>query len=183
MGVVMRHNIMLLQANSAPKSEPLSSWFSFEDPGPLPPMPTPTTDDTTSTGDFRAPPTSTTLTPACTPVSGTTQPFKPTLSSTGPTKQAQKVRSNDPWATPVEPPVAEVELLSATLAGLGGDAWGGSSFGPDMGKPMALEAESQSQVPNQSAIKPPQGLPADSASACLHQNRVNCQETCTVAYS
>ena len=113
-----------LQANAAPKSEPLSSWFSFEDPGPLPPMPTPTVEEDTPI-DPKG-----------------TSPQPPTASFAEPAvaKQPETQPSIDAWATPVEPSAetkaTEKEVLASSLAGLDGDAWGGSSFGPDMGQPM-----------------------------------------------
>ena len=134
---------LCMQARAAVMSEPLASWTSFEDPGPLPPMPAPTPDDDPSDEDIFArpvttPATATTAQPPAATTAATAQPSTPAAAS-APASQASKQRSNDPWATPVEPPpevkAAENELLSATLAGLGGDAWG-NSFGPEMGKPL-----------------------------------------------
>lgn len=55
-------------------------------------------------------------------------------------KQPQTQPSIDAWAAPVEPShevkTAENNVLAASLAGLDGDAWGGSSFGPNMGPAM-----------------------------------------------
>lgn len=143
------------KASTAPHSQPLASWTSFEDPGPLPPMPAPTLDDDPSDQDIFAPlPTATAAQPS---TIAAAQPAKAAAAPSAesvPARQVSKQRSNDPWATPVEPPAevkaAENELLSVTLAGLGGDAWGGNSFGPEMGKPLK-EA----------------GLPQDSATAAV----------------
>ena len=56
-------------------------------------------------------------------------------------KQPATQASIDPWAAPVEPSAdvkaTESEVMAASLAGLEGDAWGGSAFGQDMGEPMA----------------------------------------------
>ena len=56
-------------------------------------------------------------------------------------KQPETQPSIDAWATPVEPSpevkATESEVLAASLAGLEGDAWGGSTFGQDRGQPMA----------------------------------------------
>lgn len=117
-----------LQASTAPKGEPLASWYSFEDSGPLPAMPNPTSEDTVAPND---PWGSSTQSPMATPKSG--QPAA--------TKQPETQGSIDPWAASVEPSAevraTESEVMAASLAGLGGDAWGGSAFGQDMGQPMA----------------------------------------------
>ena len=156
--------MLCIQASTAPQSQPLASWTSFEDPGPLPPMPAPTPDDDPSDQDFFAPsPTATAAQPSTTTAGVTAQPAKaaatPGAESALPAPQVSKQRSNDPWATPVEPPAqvkaAENELLSATLAGLGGDAWGGNSFGPEMGKPLKEAGFPQEPIQAQSVQAPP----------------------------
>ncbi|KAL0054820.1 hypothetical protein WJX82_002841 [Trebouxia sp. C0006] len=129
------------KASAASQSQPLASWTSFEDPGPLPPMPAPIPDDDPSDQDFFAPtPTATTAQPSTTTAGSVAKAAATPSAESAPAQQVSKQRSNDPWATPVEPPAevkaAENELLSATLAGLGGDAWGGNNFGPEMGKPL-----------------------------------------------
>lgn len=115
--------LLLLQASKAPKGEPLTSWYSFEDPGPLPPMPTPTDPQGSSA-----------QVPAAAPKSSQPATFK----------QPEKQPSIDPWAAPVEPSAevkaTESEVMAASLAGLEGDAWGGNTFGQERGQPMA-EAE------------------------------------------
>lgn len=114
---------LLLQASKAPKGEPLASWYSFEDPGPLPPMPTPTDPQ----GSFGQPPTT-----------------APKSSQPVTSRQPEKQPSIDPWAAPVEPSAevkaTESEVMAASFAGLEGDAWGGNAFGQDRGQPEA-EAE------------------------------------------
>ena len=119
----MQQRLCLLQASTAATGQPLTSWYSFEDPGPLPPMPTPTPEDTTPSDPW---------------ASSTQSPTAPTSAQT-PTasKQLQTQPSIDPWAAPVEPSAegkakaVENEVLAASIAGLDGDAWGGSSFGQD----------------------------------------------------
>ena len=92
-------------------------------------MPTPTAEDTLTPSD---PWGSSTQSPVAAPKSG--QP------ATAP-KQPATQASIDPWAAPVEPSAevkaTESEVMAASLAGLEGDAWGGSAFGQDMGQPMA----------------------------------------------
>jgi hypothetical protein len=127
-------------------------------------MPAPTPDDDPSDQDFFAPtPTATIAQPSTTTAAVTAQPAKAAATASAelaPARQVSKQRSNDPWATPVEPPAevkaAENELLSATLAGLGGDAWGGNSFGPEMGKP--LKEAGLPQEPMAAAVKAPPGM-------------------------
>lgn len=145
---------------------PLSSWTSFEDPGPLPPMPPPNPDDDPADDDFWAQPKAASAKPA------TAEIAKPAAGSTATTSSAataeaalatqlEKQQTNDPWA--VEPPAevkqAEQELLTANLAGLGigGDAAWGNSFGPDMGKPMSSEPEAlqTAQTPAVTASQAP----------------------------
>ncbi len=126
-------------------------------------MPAPTPDDDPSDQDFFTPtPTATTAQPSTTTPGVAAQPAKAAATpsaDSAPGQQVSKQRSNDPWATPVEPPAqvkaAENELLSATLAGLGGDAWGGNSFGPEMGKPLKKAALPQEPIQTQSVQAPP----------------------------
>lgn len=157
--------LLCIQASTAPQSQPLASWTSFEDPGPLPPMPAPTPDDDPSDQDFFVPtPTAAAAQPSTTTVGVTAQPARAAAATpsadSAPAQQVSKQRSNDPWATPVEPPAqvkaAENELLSATLAGLGGDAWGGNSFGPEMGKP--LKEAGLPQEPMAASVQAPPGM-------------------------
>ncbi|KAL0018112.1 hypothetical protein WJX79_001500, partial [Trebouxia sp. C0005] len=164
------------KVSTAPRSQPLASWTSFEDPGPLPPMPAPTPDDDPSDQDFCAPlPSAIAAQPSTTTAGVTSHTAKAAATPSAepapaPAQQVSKQRSNDPWATPVEPPAevkaAENELLSATLAGLGGDAWGGNSFGPEMGKP--LKEAGVSQDPAAAAVKaPPEPAAAKSQAESL----------------
>lgn len=103
----------------------MSSWLSFEDPGPLPPLPAPTVEE-------GAPFNSKGPSPGSPSAANFVQPAI--------AKQPETQPSIDAWATPVEPSAevkaTEKEVLASSLAGLDGDAWGGSSFGPDMGQPM-----------------------------------------------
>ncbi|KAL0018090.1 hypothetical protein WJX79_006558, partial [Trebouxia sp. C0005] len=164
------------KVSTAPRSQPLASWTSFEDPGPLPPMPAPTPDADPSDQDFCAPlPSAIAAQPSTTTAGVTSHTAKAAATPSAepapaPAQQVSKQRSNDPWATPVEPPAevkaAENELLSATLAGLGGDAWGGNSFGPEMGKP--LKEAGVSQDPAAAAVKaPPEPAAAKSQAESL----------------
>lgn len=110
-----------LQASTAGTGQPLASWYSFEDPGPLPPMPTPTAEDATPSDPWG---------------SSTLSPTAPTSPQAAPaSKQPQTQPSIDAWAAPVEPSAegkaVESEVLAAGIAGLDGDAWGRSSFGQD----------------------------------------------------
>ena len=127
-------------------------------------MPAPTPDDDPSDQDFFAPtPTATAAQPSTTTVGVAAQPAKAAATpsaDSAPAQQVGKRRSNDPWAAPVEPPAevkaAENELLSATLAGLGGDAWGSNSFGPEMGKP--LKEAGLPQEPMAASVQAPPGM-------------------------
>lgn len=135
--------MLFLQASAAPMSEPLSSWMSFDDPGPLPPMPAPTADDDPMTDEFWAPPAPATA--ATAQMSrATAAPESTPVSKKVPGKPA----TSDPWASHVEPTpevkAVEQQLLSKNLAGLdglGGDAAWSNSFGPKMGKPLTAEPE------------------------------------------
>lgn len=91
-------------------------------------MPTPTAEDTITPSDPWGSPTQSSV-------------AAPKSSQPATTKQPETPASIDPWAAPVEPS-AEVKatergVMAASLAGLEGDAWGGSAFGQDMGQPMA----------------------------------------------
>ena len=132
-------------------------------------MPAPTPDDDPSDQDFFAPTSTATAAQPATTTAGVTagvtaQPAKAAATTSAdsalPAQQVSKQRSNDPWATPVEPPAevkaVENELLSATLAGLGGDAWGGNSFGPEMGKP--LKEAGLPQEPTAASVQAPPGM-------------------------
>lgn len=138
--------LLLLQARKAPNREPLASWYSFEDPGPLPPMPTPTDPQ----GSPRQAPTN-----------------GPKLSQPATSKQPEKQPSLDPWAAPVEPSAevkaTESEVMAASFAGLEGDAWGGNTFGQERGQPKA-EAEPIGLAKGKAmAGEEPMGKAADSA--------------------
>ena len=91
-------------------------------------MPTPTAEDTTTPSD---PLGSSAQSPVAAP-----KPGQPAA-----TKQPETQTSIDPWTAPVEPSAeakaTESEVMAASLAGLEGDAWGGSAFGQDMSQPMA----------------------------------------------
>ena len=127
------------------KAPQLASWYSFEDPGPLPPMPNPAMNDPISTAEPAA---------------------AVKLVAAATTKQPETQPSIDAWATPVEPSTevkaAESAVLASSLAGLDGDAWGGSSFGPDMGLPMSQAP------PGKSTAEPvPMGKPKGMAEPAL----------------
>lgn len=128
---------MFRQANAAATGQPLTSWYSFEDPGPLPPMPTPAPEDTTPSDPWG---------------SSTQSPTAPiSAQAATASKQPQTQPSIDPWAAPVEPSAegkaVESEVLAASIAGLDGDAWGGSTFGQDRLVQMGI-AEPTGKAPN-----------------------------------
>lgn len=104
-------------------------------------MPTPTAEDTVTPSDRWG---LSTQSPVAAPKSS--QPAT--------TKQPETQASIDPWAAPIEPSAevkaTESEVMAASLAGLEGDAWGGSAFGQDMGQPMA-GAEPTGKVADTSA--------------------------------
>ena len=71
----------------------------------------------------------------------TQAPAAADLSQRAAAKQPEAQPSIDAWAAPVEPSAevkaAENEVLAASLAGLDGDMWGGSTFGQDKGQSAA----------------------------------------------
>lgn len=81
-------------------------------------MPTPTPEDTVPSDPWG---------------SSTQSPTAPQAATAS--KQPQTQPSIDAWDAPVEPSAegkaVENEVLAASIAGLDGDAWGGSTFGQD----------------------------------------------------